>query len=82
VECQWREIRISFPENPRYIIMLNGTTFTVDDTKPILDDRFIAKELSRAELETMAAFGPAYFDYMSSAVTADVSTVHFYRESD
>lgn len=36
------------------------------------DDRFIAKELSRAELETMTTFGPAYFDYMSSAVTADV----------
>lgn len=41
-----------------------------------LDDRFIAKELSRAELETMAAFGPAYFDYMSSAVTADVSLMY------
>lgn len=38
-----------------------------------VDDRFIAKELSRPELETMATFGPAYFDYMSSAVTADVS---------
>ena len=38
-----------------------------------LDERFIAKELSRAELETMATFGPAYFDYMSSATTADVS---------
>ena len=36
------------------------------------DDRFIAKELSRAELETMATFGPAYFDYMSSAIAADV----------
>ena len=41
-----------------------------------LDGRFIAKELSRAELETMGAFGPAYFDYMSSAVTADVSIKH------
>lgn len=37
------------------------------------DNRFIAKELSRAELETMATFGPAYFDYMSSSMTADVS---------
>ena len=36
------------------------------------DDRFIAKELSRAELETMELFGPAYFDYMSSAFTAEV----------
>ncbi|KAI5124133.1 hypothetical protein M0805_000944 [Coniferiporia weirii] len=39
------------------------------------DDRFIAKELSRPELETMATFGPAYFDYMSSAVTADRPTL-------
>ena len=38
----------------------------------VLDDRFIAKELSRAELETMETFGPAYFDYMSSAFTAEV----------
>lgn len=40
-----------------------------------LDDRFIAKELSRPELEAMAIFGPAYFDYMSSAVTADRPTL-------
>ncbi|TDL28185.1 hypothetical protein BD410DRAFT_782156 [Rickenella mellea] len=39
------------------------------------DDRFIAKELSRAELETMETFGPAYFDYMSSAVTANRPTL-------
>ena len=38
----------------------------------ILDDRFIAKELSRAELETMESFAPAYFDYISSAVEANV----------
>jgi hypothetical protein len=37
------------------------------------DDRFIAKELSRAELQTMETFAPAYFDYMSSAVHASVS---------
>lgn len=38
-----------------------------------LDDRFIAKELSRPELQTMETFAPAYFDYMSSAVSANVS---------
>ena len=38
-----------------------------------LDDRFIAKELSKAELETMAIFGPAYFEHMSTAIAADVS---------
>lgn len=37
-----------------------------------LDDRFIAKELSRAELQAMETFAPAYFDYMSSAVVANV----------
>ena len=36
------------------------------------DDRFIAKELSRAELQTMETFAPAYFDYMASAVSGNV----------
>ena len=39
---------------------------------PRADDRFIAKELSRAELQAMETFAPAYFDYMSSAVVAHV----------
>ncbi|KAG7452179.1 uncharacterized protein BT62DRAFT_926393 [Guyanagaster necrorhizus] len=39
------------------------------------DDRFIAKELSRPELQTMETFAPAYFDYMSSAVSADRPTL-------
>ena len=38
-----------------------------------VDDRFVAKELSKAELQTMESFAPAYFDYMSSAVAANVS---------
>lgn len=37
------------------------------------DDRFIAKELSKAELQSLATFAPAYFEYMSSTVTAQVS---------
>ncbi|KAF9817765.1 hypothetical protein IEO21_03224 [Rhodonia placenta] len=40
-----------------------------------LDDRFIAKELSRAELQAMETFAPAYFDYMSSAVIANRPTL-------
>ncbi|KAH9837295.1 uncharacterized protein C8Q71DRAFT_595324 [Rhodofomes roseus] len=40
-----------------------------------LDDRFIAKGLSRPELQAMETFGPAYFDYMSSAVVADRPTL-------
>jgi hypothetical protein len=39
------------------------------------DDRFIAKELSKPELQTMETFAPVYFDYMSSAVTANVCIV-------
>ncbi|KAJ7103100.1 hypothetical protein B0H15DRAFT_810942 [Mycena belliarum] len=39
------------------------------------DDRFIAKELSRPELQAMETFAPAYFDYMSSAVSADRPTL-------
>ncbi|KAL4251514.1 1-phosphatidylinositol-3-phosphate 5-kinase [Abortiporus biennis] len=40
-----------------------------------LDDRFIAKELSRAELQAMETFAPSYFDYMSSAVVANRPTL-------
>ncbi|KAJ8514751.1 hypothetical protein ONZ45_g7730 [Pleurotus djamor] len=39
------------------------------------DDRFIAKEISRPELQTMETFAPAYFDYMSSAVSANRPTL-------
>jgi len=36
------------------------------------DDRFIAKEMSKAEFSAMASFAPAYFDYMASTVSAGV----------
>ncbi|KDQ63031.1 hypothetical protein JAAARDRAFT_120591 [Jaapia argillacea MUCL 33604] len=39
------------------------------------DDRFIAKEVSKAELQTMETFGPAYFDYMSTSMTAGRPTL-------
>ncbi|KAF8841931.1 hypothetical protein BDN67DRAFT_1068119 [Paxillus ammoniavirescens] len=39
------------------------------------DDRFIAKELSRAELQMMETFAPAYFDYLASAVTGNRPTL-------
>ncbi|KAG6380811.1 hypothetical protein JVT61DRAFT_5195 [Boletus reticuloceps] len=39
------------------------------------DDRFIAKELSRAELQTMETFAPAYFDYMALAVSGNRPTL-------
>lgn len=42
----------------------------------LLDDRFIAKELSRSELQSMETFGPAYFDYLSLAVSANVCTIN------
>lgn len=44
-----------------------------------LDDRFIAKELSKNELQTMETFAPAYFDYISSVATSGVS-VHCYYQ--
>ncbi|KAI9511722.1 hypothetical protein F5148DRAFT_1168306 [Russula earlei] len=40
-----------------------------------LDDRFIAKEMSRTEFQTMESFAPAYFAYMSSAVSANRPTL-------
>jgi 1-phosphatidylinositol-3-phosphate 5-kinase len=46
------------------------------------DDRFIAKEISRTEMQTMEMFAPAYFDYMSSAITAKVClTLHIFLVS-
>ncbi|KAG7099823.1 hypothetical protein E1B28_001632 [Marasmius oreades] len=39
------------------------------------DDRFIAKELSKPELQTMETFAPAYFDYMSSSVSSSRPTL-------
>ncbi|KAF8910046.1 hypothetical protein CPB84DRAFT_1812789 [Gymnopilus junonius] len=39
------------------------------------DDRFIAKELSKHELQTMETFAPAYFDYMSSSVHSNRPTL-------
>lgn len=40
-----------------------------------LDDRFIAKEMSRTEFQTMESFAPTYFAYMSSAVSANRPTL-------
>ncbi|GJJ05894.1 hypothetical protein Clacol_000081 [Clathrus columnatus] len=39
------------------------------------DDRFIAKELSKAEMRSMATFAPAYFDYMASTIVAGRPTL-------
>ncbi|KZV78621.1 hypothetical protein EXIGLDRAFT_633621, partial [Exidia glandulosa HHB12029] len=39
------------------------------------DDRFIAKELSKSEMEAVATFAPAYFDYMSAAIAAGRPTL-------
>lgn len=44
-----------------------------------LDDRFIAKELSKTELDAMTKFAPAYFDYMSNAITSNVSMLLVFR---
>jgi hypothetical protein len=52
-------------QNQRYRYRTHGLTI-------LADDRFIAKEISKAELQTMETFAPAYFEYMSSAVTANV----------
>jgi 1-phosphatidylinositol-3-phosphate 5-kinase len=44
-----------------------------------LDGRFIAKEISRTELQTMETFAPAYFDYMLSSFTSGVG--FFFRRA-
>lgn len=60
---------------------LFGSAFSLFYTHHNLDDRFIAKELSRPELQTMETFAPAYFDYMLSAVCADVSVLKHVKYS-
>ena len=40
-----------------------------------LDERFIAKELSKSELDSMTKFAPPYFDYMLSAMSANVRVI-------
>lgn len=39
------------------------------------DNRFIAKELSRSELDAMSKFAPKYFQYMSDAISAKRPTL-------
>lgn len=74
MECQRWKVWVSISKNERCVAcnpaVAAGET---DNVKP--DDRFIAKEISRPELQTMETFAPAYFDYMSSAVSANVCTV-------
>lgn len=44
-----------------------------ENTNPSFsDDRFIAKEISKSELDSMLNFAPAYFDYMSNAIASKV----------
>ncbi|KAG8982777.1 1-phosphatidylinositol-3-phosphate 5-kinase, partial [Tulasnella sp. 427] len=39
------------------------------------DNRFIAKEISRSELDAMSKFAPKYFQYMSDAISAKRPTL-------
>jgi hypothetical protein len=41
------------------------------------DDRFVAKQLSRQELQAMDTICPPYFSYMSSVVSTNVSAAVF-----
>lgn len=40
-----------------------------------VDDRFIAKEISRLEMDALTKFAPAYFDYTRKAFQGHVSSV-------
>ena len=71
VQRQWRQVGFSVPEDQRSVF---GSIY-VSCHSNRTDDRFIAKEISRAELATMETFAPAYFDYMSSCFTAGVRSL-------
>ena len=71
VQREWRQVRFCVPEDERFVF---GSIY-VSRHSNRTDDRFIAKEISRAELATMETFAPAYFDYMSSCFTAKVRSL-------
>lgn len=70
--CERWKVRLCLLENAGYVHSLHDSSFAYNVT---IDDRFIAKELSRAELQAMETFAPSYFDYMSSAVVANVCLI-------
>jgi hypothetical protein len=39
------------------------------------DDRFIAKEISRLEMDALTKFAPAYFEYTKNAIQGQVRNV-------
>jgi 1-phosphatidylinositol-3-phosphate 5-kinase len=38
------------------------------------DDRFIAKEISRLEMDALTKFAPAYFEYTKNAIQGQASS--------
>lgn len=66
---EWGKVWLCILKDTRYVESLDCALRLLTSSA---DDRFIAKELSRAELQAMETFAPAYFDYMSSAVVAHV----------
>jgi hypothetical protein len=67
----WRQVWLGVLEDKRSVMVLLTPAMTL--LTLLQDDRFIAKELSKAELQTMETFGPAYFEYMASAISGNVS---------
>lgn len=39
----------------------------------VTDDRFIAKEVSRMEMDALTKFAPSYFEYMRQGISSQVS---------
>jgi uncharacterized membrane protein len=66
----WRKVWVRVPEDSRLvvIVLVTGTFIMI----LCIDDRFIAKELSKSELDAMTNFAPAYFHYMSNAILSNV----------
>jgi len=46
-----------------------------------IDDRFIAKEVSRLELDALTKFAPSYFEYMKQSIQHNVSLGVFLQRS-
>lgn len=64
----------SASSRPRVSLPLISYFVTLSDSS-YADDRFIAKEISRLEMDALLRFAPAYFEYMSKAIFHGVSQV-------
>jgi len=68
VRCRWWKVGFSLPQDQRC-----GSCSWIGAFADFPDDRFIAKEISRLEMDALTKFAPAYFEYTRKAFQGHVS---------